>query len=62
MGALDQQCERLKALSSPVDEPWLSSMSDADLISFRSRQLLFGAQPALEWVMNKYRPAEPPGL
>jgi tetratricopeptide (TPR) repeat protein len=57
LDALTQQREGLKTLSKPLDPSLWARVPDSDLISFRDRQLLFGAQPALEWLMNKYGPS-----
>jgi hypothetical protein len=57
LDALNQQREGLRTLAKPLDDALLARLPDADLINFRDRQLLFGAQPALEWLMQKYGPA-----
>lgn len=57
LDALNRQREALKALTKPLDEAMLTRMPEADLVSYRDRQLLFGAQSAIQWVLNKYPPA-----
>jgi hypothetical protein len=61
LDALTQQREALKALTKPLSESLITRVPEADLISYRDRQLLFGAQPAIQWLMNKYPPATSSG-
>jgi len=61
LDALTQQREGLKTLAKPLDETLLTRVPESDLISYRERQLLFGAQPAMEWLTTKYGPAPAPG-
>ena len=59
LDALNQQRDALKALTKPLDEALLTRMPEGDLVSYRDRQLRFGAQSAIQWVLNKYPPAGP---
>jgi predicted Zn-dependent protease len=54
LNALDQQREGIKTLTKPLDEALVARLLDADVVSYRDRQLLFGAQPAIEWLTKKY--------
>jgi hypothetical protein len=59
--ALNQEREGLKTLTKPLNEALLTRVPEADLISYRERQLLFGAQPAIEWLTTKYGPTAASG-
>ncbi|HSU57557.1 MAG TPA: hypothetical protein VLT36_26180 [Candidatus Dormibacteraeota bacterium] len=56
LDALNQQREEIKALAKPLEDDVLARLPEADLINYRDRQLLFGAQAALEWLKTKYKP------
>ena len=61
LDALNQQREGLKTLAKPLNETLLSRVAESDLVSYYERQLLFGEQPAIEWLTTKYGPAAGPG-
>jgi hypothetical protein len=54
LDALTQQREGIKTLIKPLDPSLLDRLSETDAINYCNRQLLFGEQPALQWLMRKY--------
>jgi tetratricopeptide (TPR) repeat protein len=54
LDALNQQREEIKTLTKPLDPSLLARLPEADVINFCDRQLLFGAQPAIQWLTSKY--------
>ena len=50
---LDQQKEALHELTRQIG-PAMEAMSDQDWISFNDRLMIFGEEPAMRWLANKY--------
>jgi len=50
---LAQQQAALRELGQQL-EPLMQTMSDQDWINYRDRQMIFGGEAAMRWVVSKY--------
>jgi hypothetical protein len=53
LNRIAQTTQAMRDLRS-VAEPLLPTLTDEDMVNYINREVLFGAVPAMQWVVNKY--------